>query len=140
VSEPGTHRVLAINRHAEVEFKLERASVVGRRFADAFHPALAEQVVPLMEQVERSSEALDHEFEWRDDKGREHVMRARHVLLRDAAGAPLLLIALPREVTEERLAARRLSESQTSIDEFAASSEDTLFITDPQRSRYYFVG
>jgi len=140
VSEPGTHRVLAINRHAEIEFELDRAAVVGRRVADAFHPALAAQVVPLMEQVERTREAMDHEFEWRDDKGHEHVMRARHVLLCDAAGAPLLLITLPCDVTEERRTARRLRESETDIGEFAAGSEDTLFIADPDRNHFYFVG
>ncbi len=140
VIEPGVHRVLAINRHAEIEFGLERSAVVGRLFAEAFHPQLVAQVTPLMQRAERETDTVDGEFEWRDADGREHVVRARHAVLRDAGGAPLLQIALPRDVTEERRAARRLWESETGIGEFAASSEDTLFITDPERSRFYFFG
>jgi signal transduction histidine kinase/CheY-like chemotaxis protein len=137
---PGDHRLLAINRHAEAEFGLRRAAVVGRRFADAFDPALVAQVVPLMERAAREAGAVDGECTWRAPDGREHVIRARHLVLRGAGGEPRLLISLPCDVTQERAAARRLWESETGIGEFAASSEETVFITDPERSRFHFFG
>ena len=139
VFEPGTHRLLAINRHAEAEFGLRRASVMGRRFDEAFDPSLVAQVLPLMAQAENDTAPVDGECTWRGVDGAERIIRVRHVMVQ-AAGAPRLLVALPRDVTEERRAARRLWESETGIGEFAASSEDTLFITDPERTRFYFFG
>ena len=140
VLTPGDHRVLAINRHAETEFSLRRSALLGRRFADAFDPSLMPQVLPLMERAEREPGAVDGECEWRGAAGRVRGFHGRHGLLRDAAGAPRLLKGWPRDVPAQRRAARRLWESETGIGEFAASSEDTLFITDPERTRFHFFG
>ncbi len=139
VLAPGDRRLLAINRHAEAEFGLRRAALLGRRLDDTFDPALAAQVVPFMERAERERAVVDAECDWQSRHGR-RIIHVRNFVLRRPDGSPQLLIALARDISEERAAALRLQASEARFREFAASSEDTLFIADPERSHFEFIG
>ncbi len=139
VLAPGDRCVLAINRHAETEFGLRRSALLGRRLDETFDAALVAQVVPFMERAERERTVVDAECDWQAHGGR-RVIHVRHFVLRRSDGTPHLLIALARDITADRADALRLQESEARFREFAASSEDTLFISNPERSRFEFIG
>jgi PAS domain-containing protein len=64
------------------------------------------------------------------------VISARYLALRNAAGRPSVLMAMVRDMTRERLAERELQESEARFKEFAETVDDSLFVTNPDRSHY----
>ena len=63
----------------------------------------------------------------------------RYFALRDPQGEPTVVIALTRDITREREAERELQESQARFREFADTVDDSLFVTNPQRTHFQFM-
>jgi len=140
VLEPRERRLLAINRHAEVEFRLRRNKVVGKTLADAFHPHLDALIEPAIRQAIREHATVDVDCEWTSRRGGRRTVNVRNVVLRHADGTPRLLIALARDISAERRDRRELEESQSRYAELAETMEDTLFVSNPERSHFEFLG
>ncbi|HUG23027.1 response regulator [Piscinibacter sp.] len=140
VFEPTERRVLAINRHAETEFRLRRSKVVGRTLAEATHPHLAALVEPAMQRAIREQATVDVDCEWVSRRGGRRTVNIRNVVLRRADGTPRFLLALARDISAERRDRRELEESQARYAELAETMEDTLFVSNPQRSHFEFLG
>ena len=63
----------------------------------------------------------------------------RNVVLRHTDGTPRLLIALCRDISTERRDRRELEESQARFRELAETMDDTLFVSNPERSHFDFL-
>ena len=140
VFEPRERRLLAINRHAEVEFSLRRRRVVGKTPAEAFDRRLAALAEPAMLQAVREGTTVDVDCEWTSRRRGWRAVNVRNVVLRHADGSPRLLIALAREITAERRNRRELEESQARHAELAETMEDTLYVSNLDRSHFDFLG
>ncbi|HEV7914163.1 MAG TPA: histidine kinase dimerization/phospho-acceptor domain-containing protein, partial [Albitalea sp.] len=140
VFELAERRLLAINRHAELEFGLRRHRVIGKPLAEAFGKRLAALTEPAMLQAVRDGTTVDVDCEWTSRQGGWRTVNVRNVVLRHADGTPRLLIALARETTVERRNRRELEESQARIAELAETMDDTLFVSNLDRSHYDFLG
>jgi PAS domain S-box-containing protein len=138
VSDAADGRILNVSRHAEAEFRLDRQRVIGRTAEQAFGPAAARLLGPAMQQALASAEPLEQEFEVPGTDG-QRIVSARHLALRDAGGRPHTILTLARDVTATRQARRELQESQTRAREFAETVDDSLFVSNPQRSQFDFL-
>ena len=139
VFAPADRRLLAINRHAEKEFRLRRGAVIGKTLEQAFGPTLRELAEPAMLQAIREHKTIDCDCEWEGRRGRRHIVNVRNVVLRHTDGTPRLLIALCRDISTERRDRRELEESQARFRELAETMDDTLFVSNPERSHFDFL-
>jgi two-component system sensor histidine kinase/response regulator len=139
VFEPGDRRILAINRHAEQEFSLKRSEMIGKTLREFFEFRLAELAEPAMLQAMRQHAPVDVDCEWPSRRLGLRTVNIRNVVLRYADGSPRLLLVIAREVTAERRDRRELEESQARYTELAETVEDTLFVSNPDRSHFEFI-
>jgi signal transduction histidine kinase/DNA-binding response OmpR family regulator len=138
VFAPSDLRLLAMNRHAEREFRLPRRAVVGKTL-DVFGPAMRALVEPAMQRAIDERTTVDCDCEWVGRRGMRHFVNVRNVVLRHADGTPRLLIALARDISAERQDRRELEESQARFRELADTMEDTLFVSNPERTHFDFL-
>jgi PAS domain S-box-containing protein len=138
VFEPAERRLLAMNRHAETEFGLDRRALVGRTLTGAFDARLVTLAEPAMRRAIAQAAPVDVDCEWNSGRGL-RMVNVRNVVLRHADGEPRLLIAIAREVTAERRNRRELEESQARYAELAETMEDTLYVSNPERSHFEFI-
>ncbi|MEO8154767.1 MAG: response regulator [Rhizobacter sp.] len=131
-------RVLGINAYAEREFSLSRADVIGKTVTEALGRQVAALAEPAMLEALSQHSSVEHDFVLERPQGR-RVVGARSFALRDAQGQPSMLIALARDITDERRAAHELQESQARLREFADAVDDSLFVTNPQRNHFQFL-
>ena len=147
-----TLEVLALNTAAEQQFSLTRAQVLGKRLGEAFHPALAAMAEPaLREALKRNDigqdmnppkEAWVQQFDWSphpEAPQRARTVQVSNVVIQDAAGQAMWLMALARDVTQEQRAKRDLSEAQAVLQQFAETVDESLFVTNPQRTVFHFL-
>jgi PAS domain S-box-containing protein len=138
VFNPGERRILSINAHAEREFGVRREDIVGKTLSQVFGAQVDALAEPAMAEAMAQHTVVDRSFEVDTPLGRKEVS-ARYFALRDPQGQPTVLIALARDITHERRAERELLESQARFREFADTVEDSLFVTNPQRTRFQFM-
>jgi len=139
VFEPSQRRLLAINRHAETEFGLRRKKVLGRTLREAFNPKLTALAEPAMLQAIRDRATVDCDCEWDSSRHGQRIVNLRNFVLRDADATPRLLIVLARDITAERKDQRELSETQARYNELAETMDDTLFVSNPERSHFDYL-
>jgi len=139
VFAPADRRVLAINRHAEEEFHLRRRALIGKTLEEAFGSTLCALAEPAMLQAISERKTVDCNCEWQGRRGRRHIVNVRNVVLRHADGTPRLLIALCRDISAERSDRRELEESQARFRELAETMDDTLFVSNPERTHFDFL-
>ena len=138
VFAPSDFRLLAMNRHAEREFRLRRRAVIGKTL-DVFGAAMRALAEPAMRRAIDERTMVDCDCEWVGRRGIRHIVNVRNVVLRHADGAPRLLIALARDISAERHDRRELEESQARFRELADTMEDTLFVSNPERTHFDFL-
>ncbi len=147
-----TLELLALNTAAEQQFSLTRAQVLGKRLDEAFHPSLAVMAEPVMrEAVRRNEVALDltppteawvQQFDWSahpESPQRARTLQVSNVVIQDAAGQAMWLMAVARDVTQEQRAKRDLSEAQAVLHQFAETVDESLFVTNPERTVFHFL-
>jgi signal transduction histidine kinase/CheY-like chemotaxis protein/HPt (histidine-containing phosphotransfer) domain-containing protein len=147
-----TLEVLALNAAAEQQFSLTRSQVLGKRLDEAFHPALAAMAEPaLRESIQRSEvgqdtnlpkEAWTQQFDWSPHPETPQSVRTvqvSNVVIQDATGQAMWLMALARDVTQEQRAKRDLSEAQAVLHQFAETVDESLFVTNPERTVFHFL-
>ena len=139
VFEPSERRLLALNRHAEQEFALDRHDMIGKTLREGFAARLGEMVEPAMLQAIREKSTVDVDCEWVSRRDGVRTVNVRNVVMRHADGSPRLLLAIAREVTAERRNRRELEESQARYTELAETMEDTLFVSNPERTHFEFL-
>jgi len=139
VFEPMDLRLLALNRHAEEEFALARSRMLGQTLHEAFDPRLVALVEPAMRQAMHDHATVDVDCEWTSRKMGTRTVNVRNVVMRRADGTPRLLLAIARNITSERRNHRELEESQARFNEMAETMEDTLFVSNPERSHFDFI-
>ena len=128
-------RLLGVNSHAEREFDMRREHVIGKTLPEAFGPVVSRLVEPALAEALTTPAVVERDFELDGSQGR-RIVSARYVALRDGAGRPSLLMVLARDMTRERLAERELQDSEARFKEFAETVDDSLFVTNPDRSHY----
>jgi PAS domain S-box-containing protein len=138
VSDPEDGRILGASRHAATEFGLDRGALIGRTPEHAFGRAAAALLAPALAAARESSAAVEHEFEVPGTAGTRTV-HVRHVALRRADGTPRAIVTLARDVSAERHTQRLLREAQERARDIAETVEDSLFVSNPQRSRFEFL-
>jgi len=138
VTDTADGRVAEVSRHAEGEFGLTRTAIVGRTPGDVFGPLLAQFVAPAVRAALERDELVEQEFE-APGPGGARVVAIRHAALRGGDGRPRALLTLARDVSEERRTQRELLDSRARAREIAETLEDSLFVTNPQRSRFDFI-
>ncbi|XVJ70739.1 MAG: response regulator [Rhizobacter sp.] len=144
--------LLALNTAAEQQFSLMRTQVQGKRLDEAFHPALAAMAEPALREALRRNEmgqdmsppkeAWVQQFEWcphPDSPQRTRTVQVSMVVIQDALGNALWLMAVARDVTQEERAKRDLSEAQAVLQRFAETVEESLFVTNPERTVFHFL-
>ena len=139
VIDPEGFRVVSINRYAEVEFGMGRDEVVGRSIEAALGRSVLRATEPAMRQAMDGRTTVEHDFVWATPNG-DRLINARHFALRHADGRPRLLISLVRDITERRKAQFDLMESQLRFRELVESMDDCVFVTTPERDRFYYLG
>ena len=128
-------RILSINGHAEQEFGLRRADIIGKTLPDALGSEVSRLTEPAMTEALARHGTIERDFDIVTLQGK-RVIGARYLALRNAAGHPSVLMAMVRDMTRERLAERELQESEARFKEFAETVDDSLFVTNPDRSHY----
>ena len=128
-------RILSINGHAEQEFGLRRADIIGKTLPDALGSEVSRLTEPAMTEALARHRTVERDFDIVTLQGK-RVIGARYLALRNAAGHPSVLMAMVRDMTRERLAERELQESEARFKEFAETVDDSLFVTNPDRSHY----
>ncbi len=142
--------LLDINPAAEQQFSLSRAQVLGKDLQQAFHPALAALVEPTMRAAVEAHAlkatgghtVVASDFEWSPHADLPQRMRTVHVhnvVISHTDGQARWLLALARDMTVERRAQRELSEAQAVLHQFADTVEESLFVTNPERTQFYFL-
>ena len=134
VFDAKSHRLVALNAHAEHDFGLRRDAVVGQLAPQALGPALCALVEPGLHQAARGHSAAEHDFEWRAGVTPRHFS-ARHVAVRHADGSARLVLVMLRDTTAQR----GWQESLALNHEFAEAIDDSLFVSNPQRSQFDFI-
>jgi signal transduction histidine kinase/DNA-binding response OmpR family regulator len=147
-----TLEVLALNPAAEQQFSLTRTQVLGKQLGEAFHPALVAMAEPaLREALQRNEvgqdmhlpkEAWTQQFDWSphpEVPQSARTVRVSNVVIQDAAGQAQWLMALARDVTLEQRAKRDLSEAQAVLQQFAETLDESLFVTNPERTIFHFL-
>jgi signal transduction histidine kinase/CheY-like chemotaxis protein len=138
VFEPSALRLLAINRHAETEFRLQRKALLGKTLVEAVAGDVSGLAEPAMRQAIRDRATVDCDCEWLG-RHKRHVVNLRNVVLCHPDGTPRLLVALARDISAERNTRRELEESQARSREFVETMDDVLFVSNPKRSHFEFL-
>jgi signal transduction histidine kinase/CheY-like chemotaxis protein/HPt (histidine-containing phosphotransfer) domain-containing protein len=142
--------LLDINPAAEQHFGLSRQQVLGRNLRHAFNPVLAALAEPAMLQAlaapaaggpgPGSSVACDYDWSpHAETPKRTRSLHVENVVVRHPDGSPRCLLAVARDVTLERRAQRELSEAQAVLHQFAETVDESLFVTNPERTQFYFL-
>ena len=131
-------RILEVSAEAEAEFGFEAAAVIGRTPSQAFGPAAAALLAPAMDAAGDATGPVEQEFDVPGSAGTRTV-HVRHAALRAPDGAVQRIVTLVRDVSAERHAQRLLREAQERASEIAETVDDSLFVTNPQRSRFEFL-
>ncbi|MFM8900146.1 MAG: response regulator [Burkholderiales bacterium] len=147
-----TLHLLALNPAAEQQFSLSRAQVVGKALEEAFHPALASAASPVLREALRRSEsgqAMDapnaawtQQIVWSphaDSLQRARTLQVANVVIQGADGQARWLMVLVRDVTQESRAQADLLEAQAVLHQFAETVEESLFVTNPERTVFHFL-
>ncbi|HET7795402.1 MAG TPA: response regulator [Rhizobacter sp.] len=138
VFDLGDQRILNINAHAEREFGVRREDVVGKTLPEVFGGHVSDMINVAMAEATAKHSTVDRDFEVDTPRGK-RVVEARYFALRNPQGEPTVMVALVRDITQERLAQRDLQESQARFREFADTVEDSLFVTNPHRDHFVFM-
>ncbi len=147
-----TLHLLALNPAAEQQFSLSRVQVVGKALEEAFHPALASAAAPVLREAVRRSEsgqnmdapnaAWTQQVQWSphaESTARTRVLQVSSVVVQGADGQSRWLMALVRDVTQESRAQADLLEAQAVLHQFAETVEESLFVTNPERTVFHFL-
>lgn len=152
--DAATLTLLDINPAAEQQFSLARAQVVGKHLRHAFNPALAALAEPVMLQAVAAPAPVDAhiaadvnscvacDYDWSpqsDTPRRARSVHVENVVIRHPDGRPRWLLAVARDVTAERRAQRELSEAQAVLQQFAETVDESLFVTNPERTQFHFL-
>ncbi len=138
VSDAADGCILGASAHVQAEFGFERAAVIGRTPRQAFGHAAAELLAPALREALESHAPVEQEFEIPGSAGTRTV-HLRHRALRHADGTPQAVVTLARDVSADRHTRRELNESQARSREFAETVDDSLFVSNPQRSHFEFL-
>ena len=138
VSDAADGRILGVSAHAQAELGLERSAVLGRTPRQAFGEVAAALLVQAMDAARESAEPVEQEFEVPGSEGT-RIINVRHVALRRADATLLAIVSLARDVSTERHAQRQLQDAQERARDIAETVDDSLFVTNPQRSRFEFL-
>ena len=130
-------RVLELSRQAEREFGLQRDALVGLTVAQAFGHAVQARVAPALAEAAAAGSPVSQEFELPTPQGT-RVISVVHGGLK-AVPAPGLMLTVLRDISEEWQRRRELLESQARAREFAETVDDSLFVSDPDRSEFRFI-
>ncbi len=139
VIEPGSLKLMAINRYAELEFGLHRTEVVGKAVSEALGKGLLDLALPAMQEAIDHHTTVERDFEW-SAGGPMLTINARHFALRNADGSPRLLISLARDITGARRAQTDLEESELRYRELVESMDDCVYVATPERQHYLYLG
>ena len=137
VTDLSDGRVLELSRQAECEFGLQRDALVGLTVAQAFGRALHARVAPAQAEATATGAPASQELELPTPEGT-RVISAVHGSLKTGQATGLMLTVL-RDVTEEWQRRRELLESQARAREFAETVDDSLFVSNPDRSEFRFI-
>jgi len=138
VTDPTHHHVLDVSDAAERELNLPRAAVAGRSLQAAFGAAIAARVEPALREALQADMPVELEFDALSPAG-PRVVATRHAALRDADGSVQALLTVARDITAEHALRRELFELQARAREFAETVDDSLFVSNPQRSHFDFL-
>ncbi|MFZ2297838.1 MAG: response regulator [Aquabacterium sp.] len=138
VVDPVRDQIVTINRHAEVEFNLQRDKVVGRSIQQAMGQEVLQRVQAPMQAATVSGQPVEHDFSWQDGP-RTRVINARHFALRHADGRPRLLISLVRDITVAQRALSDLEESERRFRELVESMDDGVYVSDGERAQCLYL-
>jgi signal transduction histidine kinase/DNA-binding response OmpR family regulator/HPt (histidine-containing phosphotransfer) domain-containing protein len=138
VSDPADGRILGVSRHAGHELGIERAAAIGRTPREAFGDSAAAMLEPALLAARDASGPVEHEFDLPGGTGTRTV-NVRHIPLRRADGSLRAIITLARDLSVERQTQRELQEAQEHARDIADSLDDSLFVSNPQRSRFEFL-
>ena len=137
VTDLGDGRVLELSRQAEREFGLRREVLVGLTVAQAFGHAVQARVAPAVAEAAATDAPVSQELELPTPEGT-RVIATMHGALKSGPSAGLMLTVL-RDVTEDWQRRRELLESQARAREFAETVDDSLFVSNPDRSEFRFI-
>jgi PAS domain S-box-containing protein len=132
-------RILGASRHAAAEFGFERAALLGRTPQQAFGHAAAALLAPALEAARGSEAPVEQEVELPGSATTGRKVHLRHVALRDADGTPRTILTFARDVSAERHTQRLLHEAQERARDIAETVDDSLFVSNPERSRFEFL-
>ncbi len=138
VVDVATMELLSFNRHAQLEFGISPAS--GRpTLGEAMGRGLTTLMLPQLREVMKRPSAVEHEFVWETADG-QRLIRARHVAVRGRHGPRRLVITQLRDVTRQRRDEQRLRESETRYRELVETIDEGVFISNPTRDAWYYIG
>ncbi|MDZ7856336.1 response regulator [Sphaerotilus sp.] len=132
-------RVVSLNRHAELEFCAHSAQVGGWDLDELLGAGVQQRVQACLQRAVDSHDAVEHEFERSTAEG-DRVISARYVAVRNRLGRPTVVICQLRDVTQQRRDARQLRESEERYRELVESIDEGVFVTDPRRDSYFYIG
>jgi PAS domain S-box-containing protein len=139
VIEPGSLRIVATNRYAELEFGLRRSDVIGRTVSETLGKSVLELALPSMQEAIDKHTTVERDFQW-SAGGPMLSINARHFALRNADGSPRLLITLASDVTGAKRAQTDLEESELRYRELVESMDDCVYVATPKREHYLYLG
>ena len=132
-------RVVSLNRHAELEFSAHSAQVGGWDLDELLGHGVQQRVQACLTRAVDSHDAIEHEFE-RPAADGDRVISARYVAVRNRLGRPTVVICQLRDVTQQRRDAQQLRESEERYRELVESIDEGVFVTDPHRDSYFYIG
>ncbi|WP_310460392.1 response regulator [Sphaerotilus sp.] len=132
-------RVVSLNRHAELEFSAHSAQVGGWDLDELLGHGVQQRVQVCLTRAVDSHDAIEHEFE-RPTADGDRVISARYVAVRNRLGRPTVVICQLRDVTQQRRDAQQLRESEERYRELVESIDEGVFVTDPRRDSYFYIG
>ncbi len=131
-------RLLAASGQAALEFGFDRAGALGRTPQQVCGPAAAALLGPALRAARAGTAPFEHEVDLPGDAGA-RTMLLRHVALRSPDGAPRAIVTVARDVSAERRTEQQLREAQQRAHDIAETVDDSLFISNPERSRFEFL-
>ncbi|ACB34983.1 multi-sensor hybrid histidine kinase [Leptothrix cholodnii SP-6] len=131
-------QVLSLNRHAQIEFGVS-PTPGNSGLDDMLGAGLHERIRAELDEVLQRPGAVEHEFVWPTVEGR-RVISARHVAVQDRHGPPRVVITQLRDVTRQRRDELRLRESETRYRELVETIDEGVFISNPARDQWYYIG
>jgi PAS domain S-box-containing protein len=132
-------RVVSLNRHAELEFSAHSAQVGGWDLDELLGQGVQPRVQGCLQRAVEGHDAVEQEFE-RPTADGDRVISARYVAVRNRLGRPTVVICQLRDVTQQRRDAQQLRESEERYRELVESIDEGVFVTDPRRDSYFYIG